>query len=168
MSEADFGDFLARSITDFAEDKVRAGSWDPNEAVANSRQVHEKLVSHGLSTPNQHLYMIELDGHSVGNLWLALEQRSTEAAWFIYDVFVEQSFRRRGIGFEALTLLEKGASQTGIRTIGLHVFGYNAAARKLYEKLGYEVTDINRRKISDKQRNSQVCCLPMSWNRDVG
>lgn len=73
MSEAEFGDFLARSITDFAEDKVRAGSWDPNEAVANSRQVHEKLLPHGLSTPNQHLYMIELDGHSVGNLWLALE-----------------------------------------------------------------------------------------------
>ncbi len=39
--------------------------------------------------------------------------------------------------------LEVIAKELGMKKIGLHVFGHNKVARGLYEKLGYEITNIN-------------------------
>ena len=39
----------------------------------------------------------------------------------------------------------------GIDTVGLHVFGYNHAARTLYEKMGYQVTGIGMTKTLGKR-----------------
>lgn len=45
-----------------------------------------------------------------------------------------------------MRLLEDQVRQVGLRRIGLHVFGHNAAAQALYRKVGYEVTNINMAK----------------------
>ena len=37
-------------------------------------------------------------------------------------------------------------SRQGLETLALHVFGHNPGARALYEKLGYEITNINMAK----------------------
>ncbi len=39
--------------------------------------------------------------------------------------------------------LEVEARRLNLEAIRLHVFGHNTAARPLYEKLGYEPTNIN-------------------------
>ena len=39
--------------------------------------------------------------------------------------------------------LEDEVRRLGDSSIGLHVFGHNAPARRLYEKLGYSETHIN-------------------------
>ena len=41
------------------------------------------------------------------------------------------------------TALEDHARVQSIKAIALHVFGHNTAARALYEKMGYEFTNIN-------------------------
>lgn len=38
------------------------------------------------------------------------------------------------------------AKDLGINKIGLHVFGHNKVPRGLYEKLGYEITNITMSK----------------------
>ncbi|TSA15423.1 MAG: GNAT family N-acetyltransferase, partial [Betaproteobacteria bacterium] len=43
-------------------------------------------------------------------------------------------------GRGALEALETRLSELGARSIGLNVFGYNHAARALYEKMGYQIT----------------------------
>jgi ribosomal protein S18 acetylase RimI-like enzyme len=42
--------------------------------------------------------------------------------------------------------IEDEVRKLGISKIGLHVFGFNAAARSLYDKLGFEVTDTSMEK----------------------
>ncbi len=149
MTEPEFQAFLERSIPDYARDKIQAGTWAAEEAFEKARQAHASLLPQGLSTPRHLLFTIELDGRPVGNLWLAVEGSPGRASGFIYDVFVEPPYRRRGVGYAALRLLDAEASRLGARTLSLHVFGFNLAARTLYEKLGYEITDVNMTKNLD-------------------
>lgn len=146
MNEGEFESFLARSIPQYASEKVKAGNWSAEEAIERSRQEHASLLPQGLATPDHHLYTIALDGEPVGDLWLAVQQMSGGATGFIYDVFIAEPFRRRGIAWQALKLLENEAARLSIGKYSLHVFGFNTAARALYGKLGYEITNINMEK----------------------
>lgn len=146
MTEEEFQAFLARNIEDYAQEKVRAGSWTAAEALQRSREDHHSLLPQGLASQEQHLYTIVLDGEPAGQLWLSTDPKLGEATGFIYDLFVAESFRRRGIATQAMLQLEKLAVQLGVKTLALHVFGHNAGARALYEELGYSITDINMAK----------------------
>jgi ribosomal protein S18 acetylase RimI-like enzyme len=146
MTEGEFEVFLAESIPEYATEKVKAGNWDAKEALRRSREEHTKLLPEGLTSPNQNLYVVELDGNPVGRLWLSLDADVAGGAGFVYDLFVEEPFRRRGIAAQAMVLLEKEAVRLGLRSLALHVFGYNLPARALYQKLGYEITNINMSK----------------------
>jgi ribosomal protein S18 acetylase RimI-like enzyme len=72
--------------------------------------------------------------------------RQQAAQVFIYDLFVAEPYRRKGIAEQAMLQLEKEDLRLGVGSLALHVFGYNTAARSLYERLGYETTNINMRK----------------------
>jgi ribosomal protein S18 acetylase RimI-like enzyme len=65
---------------------------------------------------------------------------------FIFDLFVESEYRRRGVAERAMKLLEVEARRMKIGRLSLHVFGSNSPARTLYTKLGYKETDINMAK----------------------
>lgn len=67
-----------------------------------------------------HLYVQE-----PGSAWLGL-------------VIGEASARGKGVGSEALHLLEERLRRQGTPRIELGVFGFNEAAHHLYKKLGYE------------------------------
>jgi len=146
MTEEEFQAFLARSVPEFASEKVRAGNWTPEEALDKSRKAHATLLPEGLASPTQHLYTIEFGGRPVGRLWLSVDPQTAGGAGFIYDLFVLESFRRQGIAAEAMRLLEVEALGLGVSSLALHVFGYNLAARALYQKLGYDITNINMSK----------------------
>ncbi len=147
MTEGEFQAFLTQSVPEYASEKVKAGNWTPEEALERSQKAHAKLLPAGLATPSQHLYTIELGGRAVGRLWLSVDPQTAGGAGFIYDLFVAEPFRRRGIAAEAMRLLEHEALSLGVSSLALHVFGYNLAARALYQKLGYETTNINMSKI---------------------
>jgi ribosomal protein S18 acetylase RimI-like enzyme len=146
MTDDEFQAFLERNIPGYAADKVRAGNWIPEEAEQKSRQEHDRLLPRGLVSAHQHLYTIDLDGKPAGDLWLSSDPRLTGGAGFICDLYVAEEYRRRGIASEAMRLLEGEATSLGLKGLSLHVFGENQAARALYEKLGYEITNLNMAK----------------------
>ncbi|HSB89907.1 MAG TPA: GNAT family N-acetyltransferase [Anaerolineales bacterium] len=146
MTEEEFRSFLSKDIEDYAAEKVKAGNWTAEEALRRSQQDHDGLLPRGLASPHQHLYTIELDGEPVGRLWLSTDPKLGGGVGFIYDVFVAEAFRRRGVAKQALRLLETEALQFGLKSLALHVFGFNTAARSMYEDLGYTVTNINMAK----------------------
>jgi ribosomal protein S18 acetylase RimI-like enzyme len=146
MTEDEFQSFLAEDIPTYAAEKVRAGTWKPEEAISRSKDEHAQLLPGGLHSPHQHLYTIEDNGRAVGRLWLSSDPLASAGAGFIYDLHVEEASRRQGIGREAMLALEIEARRLGLHSLALHVFGDNQAARSLYEKLDYRVTDINMEK----------------------
>jgi ribosomal protein S18 acetylase RimI-like enzyme len=102
----------------------------------------------GVATKDHTLYDIEDEalGSKVGMIWLGRIMQGTKPAMFIYDFVIDEAHRRKGYGEQALLAAEVQAKALGYDTIALHVFGHNHAARALYEKLGYEITNVNMAK----------------------
>lgn len=147
MTEAEFDAFLGNAIRDYAKDKVDAGNWDPAEALQKSEAEFHDLLPDGTASKNQHLFTIKNeDGEGVGMIWFAVTDTKPRPSAFVYDFVIEEKFRRRGYATQALAAIEEEVSALGIDTISLHVFGHNAGARALYEKTGYEITNINMTK----------------------
>jgi ribosomal protein S18 acetylase RimI-like enzyme len=56
---------------------------------------------------------------------------------------VDEAYRGRGYGRAAPEALEPLAISLGYGSIGLHVFGDNEVARRLYRSAGYAETDVS-------------------------
>jgi RimJ/RimL family protein N-acetyltransferase len=151
MSQSEYAAWHKNSVEEYADEKVKAGNWDADGALERSLDEHRKLLPQGLASPNNYLYTIQAEPTpgappvAVGVVWLALPDWKPPLA-FVYDFLVYEPYRRRGYGLQALQALEQNVRALGLATIGLHVFGHNQAARALYEKAGYEVTNINMAK----------------------
>jgi RimJ/RimL family protein N-acetyltransferase len=148
MNATEYQAFLDVSIREYAEDKVRAGNWRPEEALERSAQDFQKILPDGVVTRDQYLYNIEAEplGAKVGMIWLARIMQGARPIMFIYDFRTDEPFRRKGYGEQAMHAAEEQAKALGLDTLALHVFGFNHGARALYEKLGYEITNINMAK----------------------
>ncbi|MHB1294658.1 MAG: GNAT family N-acetyltransferase [Anaerolineae bacterium] len=149
LSALDWASYRAEAVRNYAAEKVRAGNWAAEDALAHADADFTQLLPLGIDTPGHLLYAIEeAASHTqVGVLWVSgVRQGSGPAMAFVYDFVIYADYRRRGYGEAALHALESVVRGMGLETIGLHVFGHNHAARKLYEKLGYQVTNLNMAK----------------------
>ena len=148
MTESEFQIYRARLIRDYAADKVRAGTWLAEDSLSRSEQEIDELLPNGLVTPDHYLFSIRdvVAAENVGILWFAVTHWGGKDQAFIYDVEVNSDQRSKGYGSQALIGLEDKVKALGLDRIQLHVFGHNQRARQLYEKLGYEITNINMAK----------------------
>lgn len=153
LDEAEYDVWVAAAIREYAEEKVRAGNWPAEEALRRAEDEFHQLLPSGRETPNNYLLAIvdPESGEMVGMLWLAILDPQRGRA-FIYDFRIDPRRRRRGYGRRALAALDGFARDLGVREIGLHVFGHNLAARSLYEKAGYVVTNVNMSRWLDVSR----------------
>jgi RimJ/RimL family protein N-acetyltransferase len=143
MTQHEFDLLLERAVSDYAADNVRAGHWSETEALEKARRQTESLLPQGLQTKDHYLYTLYDDDEAIGMIWLRAELNRPVKNGFIFDVHIEEKFRGKGYGKEIMSLIEEKARELGIKKIGLHVFAYNAVARKLYEDLGYKVESLN-------------------------
>lgn len=144
MSDADFAAFVDATIPAYAADKVASGQWLEGQAVDLARKSLEELLPHGCMTADQHLYnVIDGAGRRVGTLWIAATEQGGQRIAYVYDIVIRPEYRRQGNAMRALGAAEVEARRLGLCGIGLHVFGHNVGARRLYEKLGYRITNLN-------------------------
>ncbi len=145
MTEAEFKTYLTGAIKNYADEKVKAGNWRPEEAFERSRGDYLSLLPEGVASKNQHLFSImdTATGQNVGMLWFGVVERDGQTTAFIYDFLVTEAWQGRGYGKGALLALEEKVRALGLGTVSLHVFGHNRVARSLYERLGYKVTNVN-------------------------
>ena len=149
MTEPAFADYLAFAIPDFARDKVQAGQWAEHESLELSRTGYVELLPQGLATPDNFFYTVR-DGAllaDIGMLWFAAQQRAGQRIAYVYDVYIRPEHQRKGHASRAFAELEVEVRKHGLSGIALHVFGHNAGAQALYQKLGYVPTNINMIKL---------------------
>lgn len=132
MTEAEFGPWAERGITEYARDWSERGVPQA-EAVARSRKDHQLLVERGLTTEHAVLSVLEHDGVRVGILWVEF----IGARASVHDVETDEAFRGRGHGRSLMLLAEAQTIASGRRVLGLNVFAGNTPAERLYESLGY-------------------------------
>jgi RimJ/RimL family protein N-acetyltransferase len=144
MTEEQLDAFLAQAIPEYAADQVRAGNWAPERALDTARGVFAQLLPRGTATRDHYLFSIwdEDRGVAVGSLWFGVLQEAGKRQAFVYDVRIAEAFRHQGYGTRAFRLMEERVRALGLDRIGLHVFAHNHVARAMYEKLGYETTNL--------------------------
>ena len=98
----------------------------------------------GLETPENHLYAI-VDSQSalVGILWFAVKKKFDARIAYVFDVSIRPERQREGHAMRAFLALEEEVRRLGLSGIALHVFGHNAGARALYERLGFRPTNLS-------------------------
>ena len=131
-------------IREYAQEKVRAGEWSPEEAPRLAETGTDDLLAQGTDTEGHYLYLLQERSteDEVGVLWIAVRDSGAGRSVWIYDIEVYEAFRRRGHATQALLALEKKAADLGAEKLELHVFGHNPGARVLYEKSGFTPTSI--------------------------
>ena len=135
-------------VRDYAADKVRAGAWSESEAQIRAAKDVDGLLPEGPATQGHFLYSVREDAADaeVGTVWFALRDSGVGRYVWIYDIIINESFRRRGYASRTLELVEARAKELGAKSVELHVFGHNQGAQALYEKVGYSVTSITMAK----------------------
>jgi mycothiol synthase len=140
LTAAEYEAFNSRAVAGYAAEITASGALPPGAAELKARQDHARLLPGGHETPGQLIFRLVAGREPVGWLWLAVpgEQGDPGMAW-VNLVEVDEAFRGRGYGREAMLLAEAEARSRGMRSVGLNVHGSNVAARSLYTSLGYGV-----------------------------
>jgi len=117
MTQARYEAWLVDTIREYAAEKVAAGNYPEEGSLEQSKGEFDTLLPQGLQTPGQEIRsMIDDDGVA--------------------------AHRRKGHAQAALLEVEAYAREHDCIGVMLHVFGSNAGARQLYQKAGYEETNV--------------------------
>jgi ribosomal protein S18 acetylase RimI-like enzyme len=165
MPDDRLGPWIARSQAEY--ERSRLASGEPAEIAAEAaRASFERNFPGGRPAPGHLVHDVvvtasgddgdgagaeagagagEDGGTVVGVLWIGPFAEGSDA-WWVWDVEIDEQHRGGGHGRAAMQLAEEEAARHGAATLGLNVFGYDTAARALYESLGYETTALQMRK----------------------
>ena len=148
LGDAPYHEYRKDLVRDYAVDKVRAGAWSQAEAESRAARDVDGLLPEGPATQGHFLYSVRDDstGTEVGTVWFALRNSGVGRSVWIYDIIINEDFRRRGYASRTLELVEDRAKELGAKSVELHVFGHNHGALSLYEKMGYNETSITMAK----------------------
>ena len=137
-----------QEVLQFVESKPRTGIF-----LARTRRGPNTGRPHG-----NHSY--------AGLVWISISENrepwdfQASPAW-IYDLWVEPEYRRQGLGTKLLQQAERWARKAGLAKIGLHVFGSNDAAIRLYRSAGYRI--LNRYLQKEITPETQISPSPAAF-----
>ena len=93
------------------------------EAMAFTRKQWREIIPQGRNTPGHHFFNLIYGPNAVGGSWLFKDIKSNSA--FLFDIFLNPTWRGKGLGKKSLEALEEFASSKGARTLELNVFASN-------------------------------------------
>ena len=142
MTETEYEAFMEISVSDQAQGQALIRNCGTDEADELIRKQLGQILPDGLATANHYFYAIQAQEPeaNIGGLWYNVEEKHGERRLFVMDIQIYKKYRRHGYGEQAFKIMEEKAREMGIRTISLHVFEHNQAARAMYKKLGYTGT----------------------------
>ncbi|MEW2604675.1 GNAT family N-acetyltransferase [Streptomyces sp. NPDC047916] len=143
MTQREFGAWAAVSVGTYARSWMERGV-PQEQARRKSETDHAANLPDGLATPGMYFHVLVHDGAVVGHVWVARrEEPEGQDLGYVFDVEVREEHRGRGYGRALMHLAEDVTLDAGLGLLGLHVFASNTPALRLYESLGYEVTQYN-------------------------
>ena len=152
-------------IQEYAESVAESGWVSLPDALAQAEQETMKSLPEGPRTPGQLLRTAWADGEEIGWIWTSMPGLAVPGMAWVDEIVVDEQHRRRGHGQAILEAMESELAGLGVSRLGLNVFGSNDVARRLYERLGFEVTQQHRGRRLDEipgTLDSPVTLVPIT------
>jgi ribosomal protein S18 acetylase RimI-like enzyme len=146
MREDEFTAWSEDARAWYAVDLVENGGMQPEPAQRKAEADMAGAFPQGFTTTGNVLLVVEEDGGSVGSVWFAPREQFGETYAFLYSIKLDEAHRGRGLGRQAMQLLEREVRARGFGRIMLNVFGGNDRARALYRNLGYGEAAVHMQK----------------------
>jgi hypothetical protein len=93
----EFAVWIAASRAGYAEGIELHGGQTREAAQRKADHDIAAVLTHGLETPGQALYVVEVGGRPVGRIWLGETESNGRRALFVYDISIEDGYRGRGV-----------------------------------------------------------------------
>ena len=138
--------WIEETTREYIEELVDSGRTREDAVRHAAKSVAPTLPDGSLATDHAVFDVLDDAGKCVGYLWVGPDTSEDPNAWWVWDISIDEDKRGHGYGRAAMLLGEDNARRHGALTLGLNVFGSNAAARALYESLGYSTTALQMRK----------------------
>ena len=137
--------WLPTTMEEYIAQRVLSGE-EPDVARRQAETQHEQIAPDGVPTADHYFFWLDDGDDVVGALWLGAPSDRARSTWFVYFVVVNESFRGRGYGRDAMLAAEAWSKDHDGQYLALNVFGHNVVARRLYESLGFAPTATQMRK----------------------
>ncbi len=137
ISEADFDGWSEGVRRRFAEPRVAARTWAPDEAPAHAVRLLAALLPNGLATDGHHVVEITREHTRIGHAWLRV--RGPEA--FIFDLTVTEQALDRDLAHAALHGVHEVAAGLGASLSRINVFRSDSVLSRIVESEGFHVTN---------------------------
>ena len=102
--------------------------YEQNSPIPKNK--HYQYMEDHIDDPNFHQWMISLDENDVGYIRILKED---------VGIMVRKEFQGKGIASKALKILEKEASNLGIKKLVALVHPNNVSSEKIFKKNGYSL-----------------------------
>ena len=147
MTKIEKEEYFKESFEEYVQAKMKACGYTENEARILAQSDFDSCmnVPPGVKQDSYILKILNND-EPVGNLWYITRKLPESKTAFLCEIYLKERYRGKGIGSLAIDLFEKRAKEEGCHRVSLHAFGYNEGAIRLYERLGYLVTDVTMQK----------------------
>ena len=144
LLDEEFDAYVAHGQAAYARDMVDQAGVPREAAEAKAEQDWKTLLQQRLASPGQFLFAVEdaASRERIGDVWYAERDNDLGKVAFVYSIEIFEPFRGRGLGRQAMGLIEEEARSRGLTKISLNVFGGNDIARSLYRSLGYAETAV--------------------------
>jgi ribosomal protein S18 acetylase RimI-like enzyme len=134
--------FLDLLRVEYVRGLVEEAGMTHADAEEKAAADHGSLFPDRTPQPHHRISIVEdaATGERTGHLFWAPRQPpgSTGRRAYLYELFIDERFRGRGLGRRALELFETEAHGEGLPGIDLNVWGGNETARSLYRSAGFE------------------------------
>jgi GNAT superfamily N-acetyltransferase len=139
LREGELAGFFADAKAQYAIDIELHAGWTEADARAKAQRDLGGLFPGGQPREGLVLRVVEETegGEPVGRVMFTEREVEGRPVLWLYEIFLGESVRGRGLGKAAMRLLEDEARSRGAERIELNVFGGNETARSLYRSLGY-------------------------------
>ncbi len=103
---------------------------------------NRRLIKNLLSSPKTHVFKATTpSGRIVGNIIGVIHNVGDQTIGRIFSLGVSKEFRKKGIAFRLVKLLEEEFCLRGIKQIQLEVYAFNITAQSFYKRCGYGMTN---------------------------
>ncbi len=137
IKKEEFNGWINISINHQAKDQSNVSGKKISEETEELNKMLPILLPSGLHTKQHHFYVIDtLDESNIGFIWLGKLQQLDDSSMFLFDIYINDEYRSKGIGRIAMKKLEEIVISLQCDKVVLNVFKSNYA-KNLYESLGY-------------------------------